>query len=194
MESDELTALFKKIIKVYDIQKLLDVLSENTSGNLYLVGGFVYRSIALKLQGLHMETMPDLDFVTDKIEIKNIPADWMLGKNRYGGLKIHTQKFSIDIDEFKHHVNINYLNLPQTIESYLEATPLNIQSIAFDVKNKKIIGDVGIKSLNDKEIGVSNIKIFDLEREKRIQKIISKSKDLNFTPILPKNEKARILI
>lgn len=187
MNAKQLTELFYQIITEYNIQEILDILSKNTSGNLYLVGGFIYRTLALKQQGRNLDTLPDLDFVTDSIHVQNIPSDWVMGRNKYGGMKLKTNLFSIDIDEFKHHININHLKLPYTIDSYFISVPLNIQSIAYDVRNKKLIGEIGINSLNRKLIGVNNLEIFNLEREKRIQKIIDKAKDLNFTPILPKN-------
>lgn len=185
VDNTSLTGLFQHIIHETNVQEILDILSHNTSGNLYLVGGFVYRSLALRLQGKEFGTLPDLDFVTDKIDFKSIPKEWKVGNNKYGGLKITTARFSIDIDEFRHHVNIKHLSLPHTVNSYLLAVPLNIQSIAYDVRNKNILGDIGIESLNERKICVNNQAIFNLERAKRIEKILDKARDLGYTPVLP---------
>ena len=125
-------------------------------GNLYLVGGFLYRNFVSKMHSIQINQTSDLDFVVDKIDESKIPVDWHKTKNKYGVVKIILPQNTLDIDFFVRHSNINHLKLDSCIESYLKAVPLTIQSNAFDVEKRKILGDKGIESLNKKIISVNN--------------------------------------
>ena len=88
--------------------------------------------------------------------------------------------------------NVNSIirrGLPATVENYLTGVPLNIQSIAFDINNNRIFGDIGIRALLDKTIAVNNLeeaKIVSDHKKKPIDQIIKeKAETLNFTAVFP---------
>lgn len=82
-------------------------------------------------------------------------------------------------------------NLNPTIENFLSGTPLNIQSIAFDIESQKVIGDIGLRSIQEKIIAVNDLEQAKYRAHKKgvsIETLIIDIADqFNFTPIYAKH-------
>ena len=75
--------------------------------------------------------------------------------------------------------------LAPTIENYLTGVPLTIQSLAYNIDTKELIGDVGIKALQTKIVAINDLKQLQIAARKRNQTpeeyISIKAKSLGFT-------------
>jgi hypothetical protein len=93
----------------------------------------------------------------------------------------------IDFIPLESVVSIVRRKLKPKIGNFLTGTPLTIQSIAYNIKNKKIIGKMGLQALTEKTIAPNNkeqLKIYADRKHTTVRNIIlEKALDLNFKPI-----------
>lgn len=152
-----------------DFQEAYKIVSENSSGNLWVVGGFIFRNLISRLYKNNCLSSPDFDFVVEK-PIDNLawPEDWGVSTNKCGDPRIRKQEKVIDYiplqSVFRNSVGKSR-NYCGGIEGYLIGVPLTIQSIAYNLKENKLIGKIGINSILTK-----TIKINDIEEAEQVAK------------------------
>lgn len=139
-------------------QETLSLVQRNSEGKIWLIGGFLYRNLARQLYGVAPPAEVDFDFLVQKLHSPvDLPNPWEQRTNRNGNPKWVNRKvssFSIDIIPLE---NVKYTvvnKLTPTLDNYLMGVPLTIQSIAYDVEEQRIIGEVGIRALEEKSIRV----------------------------------------
>ncbi len=186
MKNDNYTQIFLETVKdevdFYEVQKIL---KEYTQGNIWLIGGFVYRSI---VKGLYGTSRPDidLDFIIEKPEKDIIfPENWKEIKNNYGNTKfIRNDGLIVDFIPLDNVNSIIRRNLNSTVENFLTGTPMTIQSIAYDISRNIVIGPIGLKAIKDKTVAINNIEeaeIYARKKKKSIKEIMQqKAKELGF--------------
>lgn len=167
-----------------------EIAKKNSKGNLFLIGGFIYRNIAANLYGTKKPEI-DLDFISEKIsEDIFLPERWKLSKSRMGCLKFVGPEYNIDLVHLKDIFSIEMFGLKPEMDSFFSTTPLNIQSIAYDFSRNKIIGEKGIEALEKRIlIPINKEKIRNYVAEKKemsFENYIKKyAKELNFDYIFP---------
>jgi len=131
----------------------LSLIRQNSKNKIYLVGSFVYKSI---LYG-NIDSQKEIDFVVNVLnEDISLINEWKIKINKFGHPSFIKQDYQIDPIQLTKHINIVRKNLSPTIESYLVSVPLNIQSIAYDLDENKLIGNEGIKAIQNKIIKLNN--------------------------------------
>ncbi len=153
-----------------------------SAGNLYMIGGAVYRSLANALHGSPLPSLKDHDFVADTL--LPVPDGWTAITNSCGGTKI-TAPYAFDIYHFGQDFQLEHLKLPLTIDSYLRSVPITTQSIAYDVQRQTIIGPVGIDSITHGLVAVNNPITFELRRARHMPKLITLAHELGFRVQMP---------
>ncbi len=152
------TQSFLKVANTYpEFKEALEIIRKNSQGKAWLIGGFVCRSIIQDLYGVTMSKDVDLDFIIEKPQDIEVPDGWGIEKNSYGNPKLVGRSFEIDYIPLNNIHSIIRRNLEPTIENFLLGTPLNVQSIAYDVTENKVIGDIGIKSIEKKVIAINDM-------------------------------------
>ncbi|MDA3836970.1 MAG: hypothetical protein PF542_05075 [Nanoarchaeota archaeon] len=177
--------------KYPEFDEALEIVNNNSNGNVWLIGGFIYRNIVASLYGIEKPII-DLDFIVeDPIDKFDLPKNWIVSKNRFGNPKLinEIENKSIDLVPLDNIYSMLYNNLEPTIGNYLKGVPLTIQSMVYDVKNKQIIGDIGIKSIKNKLVEVNDLHFGQYAASKKgkslSQYIIGMAKTLNFNYKLP---------
>ncbi|TSC70363.1 MAG: hypothetical protein CEO12_387 [Parcubacteria group bacterium Gr01-1014_46] len=152
------TQSFLRVANTYpEFREALEIIKKNSKGKAWLIGGFVCRSIIQDLYGVPMSKDVDLDFIIEKPQDIVVPDGWKIEKNSYGNPKLIGQSFEIDYVPLN---NIHFIirhNLEPSIENFLLGTPLNVQSIAFDIITNKVIGDIGLKSIQEKIVAINDM-------------------------------------
>ncbi len=152
------TELFLKVAKTYpEYEEAVGMVKANSAGHVWLIGGFVCRSIIQELYGIPMSKEVDLDFVVEKARPITVPDGWKLEQNKYGNPKLVGPTYEIDYIPLESVHSVLRRGLAPTIENFLSGTPLNVQSIAFDITNNQIIGEIGIKSIKDKVVAINDL-------------------------------------
>ena len=164
----DLSKIFLENIKNNkEFLEALDIVKNNSQGKIWIIGGFVYRNIINKLYGTKLPEI-DIDFIVEKINSKfELSKDYKLEINSFGNTKILKDKMQIDIVPLDNISYIKSKNLEPNILNYLKGTPLNIQSIAFDLDYKILIGDLGIESIKNKIIKINNLEFAKIAARKK---------------------------
>ncbi len=166
--------------------KALEVARGNARGELWLVGGKVYRTLAEALHGkVAGASKCDFDFLaTDKTAMPMVPKrgdddrPMMLGRQdswevsdrpaRLGTMDIGTRKFRLNGRDL---VDLLTLDLPRRrgttadIDGYFRTVPFDVQAIAIDVATGRIFGP-GIEAVRSRRVSVNNEQEFTAYSER----------------------------
>lgn len=162
---NELSHLFKERLEQDPYYPLaLNLVKELTVGPSYLVGGTVYKGLINALHKFEYHSK-DYDFLVSNITTLNTPADWTLGKTRFGSPKFQKDDVVVDLIPLNNVLAAKLDGLPGTLESYFKTVPLSIHAIAYDVQTEQLIGDIGIRSILSRTIFVLNQKYYKMCEE-----------------------------
>jgi len=174
-----------------EFDEALSIVRMNSLGNVWLIGGSVYRTIASQLYGIQKPDV-DFDFIIEKptsVKDFNLPEKWTVSANRFGNPKLIGPTQNIDFVPLKNIYSIKHRNLESSIDVYLTGVPLTIQSIAYDVTKNKVIGNIGMLALRNKVVEVNDLYYAQycvLKKGKSLNEYIHEKADgLNFTAIYP---------
>lgn len=113
---------------------------------------------------------------------------WSARHNRHGNPKLVRRDLSIDLIPFASAHQIQSRGIEPTIEIYLIGVPLTIQSIAYDVASRKLIGEIGLRALATRTVGVNDPRelAYCVARKGVDEKdyVLRTAASLGFTPIL----------
>lgn len=142
-------------------QESLEVVRQNSSGRIWLTGGFLYKNLAHYLYGSKKETK-DFDFIVEKANPSIIlPDGWHQEINRFGNLKFINRSKEIE-DDFILLPEMFYIKeskLTPRIANYFAGMPLNIHCLAYDIQEQKVIGMTGIRALEERIVRAHNLEM-----------------------------------
>lgn len=167
-----------------DFQEALDIVRENSSGKIWLIGGFLYKNLAHSLYGSKKSTK-DFDLIIENANTELVlPENWVEKENHFGSPKLINGEKQIDFIPLSNLYYIQTKNLVPCINNFLEGGGLNIHCLSYDIFGKEILGDIGIKSLEQKIISVYNLEMLEYGAkiyEKTPNEIIkTKAEELGF--------------
>lgn len=138
----------------------LNLIKKISSGNIWVIGGYVSKSIIRNLYNTEIKST-DYDFIVEKLDLSKLPKNIALEKTSFGQPRIKYKDSHIDVVELSEVHSIKSRFMLPIIDNFFWGTPLNIQAIAFDVNNNKIIGQIGINAILAKEIKINNKELAD---------------------------------
>lgn len=192
----DLTPYFKqRVEKDQKFKEVLEIVKTNVkSGNIWIIGGIVYRSIINELYKSKSDENFDFDFILeDPIDSKKIkvPEGWQITKTNLDCPRLIKGKTQIDFIPLADISAKKRFGWDATIDNYFRQVPLTIQAIVFDIQKDKVLGNLGVDAILNKEIKINNLnecRNFCKNRKISIRKFIkTKAKSLNFNPIYPNN-------
>lgn len=165
LKTERLAEIIESIISDKDFHEAFDITRENSSGSIWLIGGFLYKNIANALYGSNKSTK-DFDFIVEK-EKNNLilPEGWKITKNHFDNPKFTNREKQIDFIPLDKIYYIKANNLTPSIDNFLEGGGLNIHCIAYDILKKELLGKAGIKALEERTISAYNLKMLEHARE-----------------------------
>ena len=192
---DKFAELFKKSVKNNtEFNEALAIVKQNTEGgNIWVIGGLVYRNIVNQLyRPKRGSKIFDFDFLIEKpkkTEDIKIPKGWKLSKTSVGSPRFVKGKKQIDFVPIDNVSIIKKNNLKPNIKNYFKGTPLKIQQIVYDTNKEEIQGKIGIKAILSKKIEVNNFEelvLFCKRRKISWRKFMQdKAKSLGFRFVFP---------
>jgi hypothetical protein len=140
-------------------QQAEKVVQQNSHGQIWLIGGFIFRNLAHLMYSLPKSEKIDFDFLADQVKSDlSVPSGWEIKQNRYYNPRFICQNQQIDLTQLSLVRPILQRGLDPTIENYLACVPLTIQSIAYDLQTGKLLGEIGQKALKEKTVAVNDLK------------------------------------
>ncbi len=185
-----LNSIFNEIVESHsDYNTALRIVQQNSRGRIWVIGGFVYRSLARELYGTPMPAC-DYDFMVEEMEpTLHLPEGWEERKNSHGNPKLMSGNITIDLIPLHNLWYFVQHGIEPTLKKYLQRTPLTIQSIAYDTVDKKVLGEIGEKALYEKTVAVHDLEVATYLTQlkgKTIQQLVQEKADsLGFTAVLP---------
>ena len=156
---DDISRRFAGLIEQNeDYHGALQIVRNNSSGGVWMIGGAVYRTLMFD----DCEQAKDFDFIADIIRNDRglfVPAKYWARRNRFGGLKFVASDVEIDLAALSDVYHICKKRVGVKIGNYLKYVPFNIHSIVWDVSEQKIFGDVGIKAMADRVLRVNDLEM-----------------------------------
>ncbi len=177
---------FEIFLKNPSFQEALELVRMNSEGKIWIIGGYVYKNLASALYGTSAYEY-DIDFIVEKRndELLEVPG-WNFRTNRYGNKNYIREKNEMSFTELSKAVRVSGALNP-TIEDFLKETPLNIQSIAYDIEQHSLIGEIGIEALQSKIVKVNYLpqaEFYTHRKEKTLEQILQeKAQELGFQAI-----------
>jgi hypothetical protein len=185
---EKYTNMFKKIaFDDINFRIALEIARANAWGNMYVIGGYVFRNVSFALYG-GQKFSSDIDIAVDAWKpLVCTPIGWKAETNSYGTPKFVSRDCSVDLPCLAQWHSIVRRGLSPTIENALTGTPLNIQSIVYDINNGQVYGDIGINAIVTRTIAVNDYtqaQYYAERKKKPLNQIIAeKARELNFTPV-----------
>ncbi len=188
MDFEELNLLLTTFLEDDPLYlEIVDLLRKHSEGKLWLIGGIVYRTLSHLLYQTEKPSV-DYDFLTEKlVDNKPLAPSWRIISNKFGSPKFIRGSLEVDLIPLERVHSIQRRGLEPTVENYLSGVPLTIQSLAYSVYEKELIGKIGLSALLTRTVSVNNrqealygvaLKGFSLE-----DYIEKKAKSLEFTSI-----------
>lgn len=183
--NDKFTEAFLKGLDTDLFYKVETAVRTIASGNIWLMGGSVYRTIATQLYGVN-KPLVDFDFLVGSVhDCAEIP-DWKTIRNRYGNPKLVNGALSIDVVPLHSDHSILRRQLAPTIENFLTGTPLTVQSIVYSFDEKKIYGTIGKAAISSRVVAVNDMaqaKHYAAQKGIPLREVIlQKAHSLGFSP------------
>lgn len=176
-------AKFELCIRDSVFLEILNLVKQNSTGRIWIIGGFVYKNLVASLYGGEFYNY-DIDFIVEQRDdvLKEV-AGWQIQTNNYGSQNFVRKNNKMSFTDIHKAIRVSGLKNP-TIEQFIEETPLNIQSIAYDLEENKLIGKKGIEALLSKTVKINNkqqAEFYAKLKGKELTEIIKeKAKELNF--------------
>jgi hypothetical protein len=174
---------FKPFLNNPTFQEILNLVRQNSKGKIWVIGGFVYRNLVAALYGGEIYDY-DIDFIVDeKNEVLKEVLGWRIEFNSYGNPNYVCDSNKMSFTDI--HKAIRVLGMPSpTIDDFLKGTPLNVQSIAYDIIENKMIGEIGKAAIARRELAVNDFaqaNFYANRKKKKLEEILrEKANELGF--------------
>lgn len=178
--------ILQKKLEEQPYQEITGILQKVCRGELFLIGGFVYRTLVTSIHNTPSDKY-DMDFcvqgTVDDSQTK-ILFESCESHPKFNGLRIRHKTIPIDLFTLNNFIRIKTRNTTPSIHEYLKQVPFTIQAIAYNIRNKSIINGGAIQAIMSKEIAVNNKENFLQEQEWLSKKAVLKSQQLGLTCVI----------
>lgn len=187
MTLKKLSEIFNRAIENdSNYQAALDIVKQNSYGNIWLIGGAVYRTL-IRLLYKEGGNPKDFDFIVQrKKSILDLPNRWKLTYSRFSNPKLVYKDKQIDIIPLDKCIAITKRNLRPTISNFTSGCPFSIHCVIYNVNKRRLEGKKGIEALEQKVVEINNpemARIYANAYHTKINQIIKKlAKELGFKP------------
>lgn len=173
LDERELSKLSRKFLRGNrQFDEAYEIARRNSMGDVWVIGGYLYRNLAKEIYGeasVFPPVITDIDFLFER-QIRDfyMPVGWELKFTDYGNPYFARGNERIDLNNLSTFSSILMRNLSPTLVHFLTGTPLNIQSIAYDCGERRVIARrASINALNCRVLRINNHETARDEARKR---------------------------
>jgi hypothetical protein len=192
-KAEQLSLLLTKRLEAHPLWNEIigKIIIPNTKGKVWLIGGSVSRVLCEELYGTKMEKF-DFDFIAESVNKKiEEPKSWKIDYSKFGNPTFTREGCEVDLWPISDASWIKNNNIEPSIENFFGGVPFTIQAMAYDIKEKRVIGNLGIKALIARRFVVNNMTSAKEESKRKgttvDQRMEYKAKSMGFT-FVPSNE------
>src|SRR3989344_5528148 len=154
-ERRQLETPLKQMLELEDrFITAVGIARRNSYGGLWLIGGTVFRRLALIRNGTPVPDGCDFDLIVgDMKSTLYVPSGWSVEANRFGNPKfLGPDGIEIDFCPLEKVHSIVRRKVEPTMENWATGTPLTVQAVAFDCDKIELTGDIGIQAAYDMQV------------------------------------------
>ena len=137
-----LESKFKKILtQDQDFKTTLAVIIKVSVGQIWLIGGAVYKRLLTSIHGKEL-LVGDYDFIVENVK-EPLPKldDWTFSYNSFENPRFSNKKgLVIDLVPLNNICELKKRGWKPSILNYLQKVPFSVQAVAFNIKTGKLIG------------------------------------------------------
>jgi hypothetical protein len=128
----KLAEMFKPFLENLAFKETLSLVEQNSQGKIWIIGGFLYKNLASALYGITPYEY-DIDFIVEhkNKELKKVDG-WNIVNNSYLNPNYVRDTCKMSFTDIHNAIRVSGIRNP-TIENFILDTPLNVQSIAYDI-------------------------------------------------------------
>jgi len=157
---DLLSIVKDKILSDNDFKEALEITRRNSSGKIWLIGGFLYKNLVDGLYGTCKKPAKDFDLIVERTNKQLIlPDGWKRVTNTFGNPKLFNEENEIDFIPLKNIYYIKKNKLEPTINNYFKSVPFNIHYLIYDIFADGLSGKIGVRALEEKTVAVHNLEM-----------------------------------
>ena len=149
-------------------EEIFKIATENSVGQLCLIGGGVYRSIIegeYKTKTDRENKVIDLDFVASQLSTEPYSPrnfGWSERRTKYGNPSYWKGKHCVVLNDLNTFHSIVASGNQPSLEKLLDLTPLDIQAIGLIINKEnlfdgELIGDKGILAIYNRQVRINNL-------------------------------------
>jgi hypothetical protein len=159
LNQTELSRIYRKFLKNDEkFNSYYEITRKNTDKRVWIIGSYVYRNLIREIYGIPLREKSDFDFLLETPFLKfDKPEGWDQGQTRYGDLRIWKGDEKIDFNSLNAIRSIIRRRVANpTIDDFLQGTPFNLDSIAYDTQSRLIVGAEGIEALKQRILEIND--------------------------------------
>ncbi|MBU2615802.1 MAG: hypothetical protein KKC19_01740 [Nanoarchaeota archaeon] len=144
--------------------KVLEIGRRNVDGGLYLIGGYVHRSIIKKLYGTDFpEGIVDFDFASEMLSrTPYAPRGWKHRRTSFGNPCLETEGCKVDLNGLNNFKDVG----SPTIHELIRIAPMDVQMLAWNCEEEELVCDPHYKAIQ--AIDSKKLRVNRLDRLKTI--------------------------
>ena len=183
LDKEILISKFEPYLNHQVFIEVLDLVRQNSKGKIWIMGGFLYRNLAAALYGGGIYDY-DIDFlVAERNEILKDVPHWKIELNNYGSQNYVRDGHKMSFTDIRKAIRMSGIRNP-TVEQFIQETPFTIQSIAYDLEEKQIVGKIGVEALLKRTVGVNDrnqAEFYAKKKGRPLEEILAeKARELGF--------------
>jgi len=138
--------------------KVLEIGRKNVDGSLYLIGGYVHRSIIKKLYGTEFpEGVVDFDFASETLSrTPYTPRGWKHRRTSFGNPCLETEDCKVDLNSLNNFKDVE----SPTISELIRIAPMDVQMLIWDCEKEELVCDPhykAIQAIDSKKLRVNRL-------------------------------------
>jgi len=146
-------------------REALGIVGANSRGRIWLIGGFLYKTLIKKMYGTDVPSK-DFDFIVERTREKlELPEGWKSRTNRFGNPELSSEDNMVDLIPLDNLLYLRKKNIEPSIDNLLASVNFSVFALAFDLKEEKIIDGGGVSALEEKVVRVHNLEAAKLSSE-----------------------------
>jgi len=146
-------------------REALGIVSANSRGRIWLIGGFLYKTLIKARHGTDVPNK-DFDFIVERARGKlDLPGGWTTRTNRFGNPELSSKDNLVDLIPLDNLLYLRRKRMEPSISNYLASVNFSVFALAFDMREERIIEGGGVSALEEKVVRVHNLEAAKMSAE-----------------------------
>ena len=146
-------------------REAVGVVSVNSRGKIWLIGGFLYKTLIKEVYGTEIQCK-DFDFIVERTRGRlDLPEGWKSRTNRFGNPELSSKDNCVDLIPLSNLLYLRKKKIEPSIDNLLASVNFSVFALAFYLREEKIIDGGGVSALEEKVVRVHNLEAAKLSSE-----------------------------